>query len=162
MLCLFPDITKNLKMEIKELSEVFVYFKQISTTLKEINTYVGNIPAKVAEEAIKKGYKIIGPQIWNYFGVDGNPDSKFTVDICFPVEKVSGSNNSDTKYLDGYKGACYALKGPWSNLPDAYLVLIGEMGAQGLKPSAQCREVYHLCDFENPQNCITEIQLEVK
>jgi hypothetical protein len=149
-------------MEIKELSKVFVYHKQITTTLKDIYQFVGNTPAKVAEEAVKNRYKIIGPQIWNYVGVDGNPDSKFIVDICFPVEGDFDSNNPGTKYLDGYKSACYLLKGPWSELSNAYSVLIGEMVVQGLKPSNTCREVYHLCDFENPENCITEIQLGIQ
>jgi effector-binding domain-containing protein len=149
-------------MEIKELNRVFVYYKQITTTLKEINNFVGDTPAKVAEEAIKNGFKIVGPQIWNYIGADGNPDSKFTVDICFPIEGVFDNIDSNIKNLEGYKSACYVLKGPWSELSNAYSVLIGEMGKQGFKPSDTCREVYHLCDFENPQNCITEIQMGIQ
>jgi effector-binding domain-containing protein len=148
-------------MEIKELSRVFVYYQQITTTLKEINHFIGDTPAKVAEEAIKKGYKIIGPQIWNYTGVDGNPDSRFSVDICFPVENSSETEDPYTKYLEGFNGACYILKGPWSELNSAYSILISEMETQNLKPSDKCREVYHLCDFENPINCITEIQLGI-
>jgi effector-binding domain-containing protein len=149
-------------MEIKQLKSEFVYFKQIQTTLKEIGNFVGNTPAVVAEEAIKNGFKIVGPQIWDYSGADGNPDTKFTVDICFQVEEKHGINNPNTKYLKGFKSASYVLKGPWSSLGNAYSTLIAEMEAGGLKPSDACREVYHLCDFEDQNNCITEIQLGIQ
>jgi len=149
-------------MEIKETVRVFVYFKQIITTLKELNNIVGNTPGYVAQELLKKGYKIIGPQIWNYDGIDGNPDSKFTLEICFPVDNISESKDPNTKYLSAFKSACLVQKGPWSELPKVYSVLIDEMGAKGYKPSNRCREVYHVCDFVNPENCITEIQLGVQ
>jgi effector-binding domain-containing protein len=149
-------------MEIKELSNVFVYYKQIRTNLKEIGRFVGITPAKVAEEAIAKGYKIIGPQIWNYVGADGNPETEFFVDICFPIDNIADPNDNGTKYLDGYTGACYLLKGPWCDLGDAYSKLFAQMTEKGLKPTDKCREVYHFCDFENPENCITEIQMGIQ
>lgn len=149
-------------MEIKEINPVPVYFKQVETTLREINKYVGNTPAMVAEEALKKGYKIIGPQIWNYMGADGNPDTKFTIDICFPIEQSDINNGSDTKILGGFKAACHILKGPWSELSTAYSALMGEMNEKGLQLSSYCREVYHLCDFNEQNNCITEIQLGIQ
>jgi effector-binding domain-containing protein len=149
-------------MEIKEIKPVYVFFRQIETTLKEISMYVGNMPALVAEEAVKKGYKIIGPQIWNYTGVDGNPDTKFKIDIAFPVGASNEIKDPSTKLLDGYKGACYILKGPWSELTKAYSILIAEMKEKGLEPSQSCREIYHLCDFIDQQNCITEIQMGIQ
>lgn len=158
----FVGIIKNDKMEIKEINPILVYFRQVETTLNEINKYVGNMPALVAEEAVRKGYKIIGPQIWNYIGADGNPDTKFKIDICFPVESVIGTDGTSTKVLDGFKAACMVLKGPWSELSSTYANLMEEMAKKGLKPSIACREVYHLCDFIEQKNCITEIQMGIQ
>jgi len=149
-------------MEIKAIKPVTVYFKQVETTLKEIGKYVGNTPAMVAEEAAKKGYKISGPQIWNYIGADGNPDTKFTIDICFPVEVSEGSENIGIKVLDEFKAACSILKGPWNELGNAYKLLMDELSEKGIQPSTICREIYHLCDFNDQQNCITEIQMGIQ
>jgi effector-binding domain-containing protein len=152
---------KNHIMEIKELQPVFVYYRQVITTLNEIGKYVGDTPAKLAGEAEAEGFKITGPQIWNYSGVDGKPDTKFTVDICFPVERKEGVQSKNTKTIDGYKCASARVNGPWSDLHSAYNKLIAEMAAKLLQPSGTCREVYHVCDFENPSKCVTEIQLGI-
>jgi len=149
-------------MEIKEINPTPVYYKQVETTLREINNYVGNTPAIVAEEAVKKGYKIIGPQIWNYVGIDGNPDTKFTIDICFPIEQPNKYIGTESKILDGFKAACHVLKGPWSELSNAYSILIAEMKKEGQLPSVNCREIYHLCDFNDQTNCVTEIQMGIQ
>ena len=149
-------------MEIKDIKSIPVYFKQVKTTLREIDKYVGNLPALVAEEAVKRGYKIVGPQIWNYIGADGNPDTEFSIDICFPVEQSPIENGAETKILDGFKAACHVLKGPWSELSNAYSTLLAEMGKEGFLPSINCREVYHLCDFNDQNNCITEIQMGIQ
>jgi effector-binding domain-containing protein len=149
-------------MEIKEIKTIPVYFKQVETTLREIDKYVGNMPSQIVEEAVKKGFKIVGPQIWNYQGADGNPDTKFFLDICFPIEQIQDNISSDMKNLDGFKAACHILKGPWSELPNAYANLLNEMRQEGIVPSINCREVYHLCDFNDQNNCITEIQMGIQ
>ncbi len=63
-------------MEIKEAKSTFAFVKKVETTLKDIGKYVGNAPQELILQAAKEGFKISGPQFWNYSGVDGNPDTK--------------------------------------------------------------------------------------
>ncbi len=59
-------------MEIKEAKTTFAYVKRVETTLKDIGKYVGNAPQELIVRAAQEGFKISGPQFWNYYGVDGN------------------------------------------------------------------------------------------
>jgi effector-binding domain-containing protein len=53
-------------------------------------------------------------------------------------------------------------KGAWSDLKFSYEKLIGEIMQNGYKTTNYCREVYHVCDFENEENNITEIQVGIE
>ena len=74
-------------MEIKEIKPVKVIFRTVETTLKEIGKYVGSTPDELKKEAEELGLEIAGPQIWCYHGGDGNPDTKFELDITFPIKE---------------------------------------------------------------------------
>jgi effector-binding domain-containing protein len=44
---------------------------------------------------------------------------------------------------------------------NAYQKIMGEVTRKSIPFSGVSREVYILCDFENQENCITEIQIEI-
>jgi effector-binding domain-containing protein len=157
-----PVLTlKKFRMEIKVLPDTYAYFRSVKTTLKEIGTYVGTLPMELIQNAIRKGFKISGPQFWNYTGMDGNPDTAFQLDICIPVENTSDRISENARFIDGFRCACTMVEGPWSNLQGAYEKLIAEMALQDIYPGVNCREIYHVVDFEHPEKCITEIQLGI-
>lgn len=150
------------RMTIKNLEPQFVYFKQIETTLNEVNSISGNIASRLADEARSAGFKITGPEIWNYYGVDGDPGTKIFIDICYPVEYIPGTQSKNVKTIEGFKCASTFLYGPWSELRRTYAELMAEMEARDLFPADYCREINHNCDYNNPENCVTEIQMGIK
>ncbi|MBN2806538.1 MAG: GyrI-like domain-containing protein, partial [Prolixibacteraceae bacterium] len=50
-------------------------------------------------------------------------------------------------------------KGSYDTLMNSYQRVFGEMTRRGIPMGTASREIYMVCDFENPQNCVTEIQV---
>lgn len=148
-------------MEIKTIETQQVYFEKFETTLREIGQYVGNKPAEMANEIENAGLTITGPQIWEYKGADGNPDTKFELNICFPIAGETSTVSSKIKILKHAKFAIATHKGAWENLKHTYCKIMNEIGQKGMNVGSTCREIYHNCDFENQENNITEVQMEL-
>ena len=149
-------------MEIKNSENTFALVQRIETTLKGLEKYVGVIPQQLIARAAKEGFKISGPQFWNYIGIDGNPDTKFQLEICVPVAEEKHLKSESTSYIEGFRHVTKTVKGSWAQLQTAYENLIAEMARNNLKPGSVCREVYHIVDFHQPENNITEIQMGIK
>ncbi len=79
----------------------------------------------------------------------------------FPLKKQKQLSSDNTAYIEGFKCVTKIVEGPWSNLKGAYESLIGEMAENKMSPGVLCREIYHEIDFNNPENNVTEIQLEI-
>jgi len=148
-------------MKIKTIQSQLVYFKTFETTLKDINQLVGDKPAEIIEEIQMAGLELNGPQIWEYKGADGLPDTKFTLNICVPIKEGNKVHEDSIKTLEEFKCGTDIMNGSWNNFKNAYCKLIGEIMGQKHQLSTTCREIYINCDFENPENNITEIQMEI-
>lgn len=148
-------------MEIKQIKPQKVYFKSFETTLKNLGVYVQNTPTEMYENLEKYGIQPTGHQIWSYYGGDGNPDTKFTLEIAIPVSKLVSIEGMDFKELPEFKCASLIHKGPWHNLKNSYGALISEIYKSENSLASVCREVYIKCDFDNPENNITEIQVGI-
>jgi effector-binding domain-containing protein len=150
-------------MDVKVVETVLACGTKVRTSLKTIHEFVGSTPDRLMAELASQGIKPTGSQIWHYTGCDGNPETEFDLLICVPVER-KGQDRGGFEFLtlDSLKCACAMHEGAWNDLGKAYEGLKGELVAEGLQMAAVSREVYHRCDFENPANCITEIQLEVR
>lgn len=148
-------------MEIKQIKPQTVYFKSFETSLKDLTNYVQNTPSEMYENLEKYGIQPIGHQIWCYFGGDGNPNTKFTLEIAIPVSKLLSIQGMDFKELSDFKCASKIHNGPWHNLKETYQSLINDIYKSGNSLGIECREVYIQCDFDNPENNITEIQIGI-
>lgn len=148
-------------MEIKQIEKKEVITKTVKTTLKEIAKYVGNEPEKLVKQAQDEGLEIMGPQVWEYVDGDGNPDTVFTLHINIPI-KTNGKKPHNLRSMEPFKCAVLMHEGSWTNFKSTYEQLIGEIMQGGYKMTGYCREVYHNCDFEVPNNCLTEVQMGIE
>jgi effector-binding domain-containing protein len=157
-------LTQNtLAMEKKTVQKTTVLCISINSSLKTLMNDTGNLPNELIEKATELKLEIAGPQIWVYDGADGYPDTKFELTIAIPVVKTSGDPGKFRfAEFPEFKCATAIHKGPWAKLGDAYMKLMPAIMNEGLSYTGTTREVYKVCDFENQENCITEIQIEVK
>jgi effector-binding domain-containing protein len=147
-------------MEIKEISPMTVFYRTMQTTLSEMIQYVLTTPAEMYQEAIKEGIEIAGPQVWVYHGMDGNPNTRFTLEIALPVIK-SVKSNLKFKELPAFKCASIIHKGDWGKLKDSYEKIISEIYSSGNSMNKICREVYNIVESPDSVNNITEIQIGI-
>lgn len=150
-------------MEKKTVEKILVLCISLDTTLKAMHTDVGDLPNELIAKAMELQLEIAGPQIWVYDGTDGHRDTPFELTIAVPVSKKSGDPGK-FRFGEFPEMNCISEihKGHWAKLGETYCKLIPAIGQQGSTITGISREVYHVCDFENQENCVTEIQIEIK
>ena len=157
-------LTQNtLAMEKKTVQKTTVICYSLTSSLKSLMTDIGIFPNELMAKATELKLEIAGPQIWVYEGSDGNPNTKFELTIAIPVVKASGDPGKFRfAEFPEFKCASAIHNGPWAKLGEAYMKLMPAIMSEGLSYTGTTREIYKVCDFEKPENCVTEIQVEVK
>lgn len=130
------------------------------TSLKEISKFVRVKADEVYKKAVSSGCEITGPVYWIYYGMDGNPDTRFNLEIGIPVQqKKAIGNGYICKDIDAMECLTFVHNGTWDSLPKSYAQLFAELMKSGRTLNGITREIYINIDFDNPDNNITEIQL---
>lgn len=161
---LHHNLNNNTTMDVKTLDQMLVCGKQVRASISTLKEHVGTTPEALMVEIASQGIQPVGPQIWYYSGCVGNwAEAQFDLLISIPVASA-GANQNGFEFLSlpSYKCVSMLHKGAWDKLPQAYEVFIREINEAGLIMVGTSREVYINCDFENQENCITEIQMEVQ
>jgi len=152
---------KSEAMEKKNVGKITVLKYTLKTSIAAMTTDVGNTANEMVAKATELGLEVTGPQIWQYDGCDGKPDTKFTLDICIPIKEAKG-NAGKYVFAELPEFTCISEihKGSWSTSMNAYERIMGEMSRKGMMPGNISREIYIVSDFVNQENCITEIQMQ--
>lgn len=151
-------------MELKKNFPVQVLCFETRTTLHEMVQYVRVVAYKMYQAAVQNELEITGPVYWIYEGMNGNPETVFSLTIALPVTfRNKELNNSEFKLkkLETFHCASEQHLGDWSKLGETYDYLIPEIISRDLTMSGQNREIYLNMDFENPEANITEIQVGI-
>lgn len=154
---------QNFAMERKKVEKTNVLMYSLTSTLKTIANDCGQVSMDIEAKAKELGLEITGSQIWSYHGVDGNPDTRFKLDICLPIKEVKGDPRI-FKFTQLPEINCLSEmhKGSWSQFSNTYRRMFGEMSRKGMIPTGVNREIYLNCDFEDDGNNLTEIQIEIQ
>ncbi len=150
-------------MEKKTVQKVNVLCLSLNTKITSLVNDAGNLPNELVEKALELGLEISGPQIWVYDGCDENPNTTFELTIALPIAQAAGDAGK-FRFAEFPEMNCISEihKGPWAKLGETYQKLMPAIMQQGHAYTGISREVYHVCDFENQENCVTEIQIEIK
>jgi len=148
-------------MEIHEFNSLnFYYFAKDDCTLSGLSEYVRIKAKELYYAAVENRLEVTGPVYWVYYGMDGQVDTRFRLEIGLPVEDcLSELSKFACKKLDSMRFITHKLYGDWSRLPEAYGQIFSQITSEKLKPNGVCREVYIHIDFQNPENNITEVQI---
>jgi len=151
-------------MELKKVHPMQVLCFETKTKLSEIGEYVRVVAHKMYQTAVQNNLEITGPVYWIYEGMDGNPETIFSLTIALPITfKEKELNNADFKLksLRPFQCATTQHLGDWANLGETYGALIPKILSNGLLMSGENREIYLNMDFENPEANITEVQIGI-
>jgi effector-binding domain-containing protein len=149
-------------MEAKQSSKTKVVKTRLKAKLSTLLQDAGNLAEEIMSVPVGAGFRLAGPQMWTYYGADGQPDTVFDLEISIPVE---GDGTVPAPFSLGeslqFKHLAYTHRGSWQEFPQVYCKFMGEICGAGFTPSGVCQEVYLHCDMENPSECVTEIQVGV-
>jgi effector-binding domain-containing protein len=150
-------------MEKKTVRPITVLCISLNSSLKSLMNDTGTLPAELVEKATALDLEITGPQIWVYEGSDGNPNTPFELTIAIPVNRIGGDPGK-FRFAEFPEFTCVSEihRGAWASLGQTYQKLLSGIRREGLMFTGITREIYQVCDFENPENCVTEAQIEVK
>lgn len=150
-------------MEKKKVEKTTVLMYSLQSSLASMTQDVGDIPNELMAKAQQLGLEITGSQLWQYVGSDGQPNTKFKLDICIPVKEAKGDAGK-FKFVTLPEFNCISEvhKGTWSTLGNVYQRIIGEITRKSIPFTGISREIYITCDFVNQENCVTEVQVEIQ
>lgn len=148
-------------MHVKTHPPVTVLYSTHRTTISQLAQFVGTIAKDLCAEAVQHNALISGPIIWIYHGLDGKPDTVFTLDIAIPVQGEFTPTRFALKQLPAFKALTHNHEGPWTDLPLAYGQLMQHVDNNKIPLTEESREVYYNIDLRHPQYNITQLQIGV-
>jgi effector-binding domain-containing protein len=154
---------KSNAMEKKSVEKTTVLMFSLQSSLASMTQDVGDIPNELMAKAQQLGLEITGPQMWQYSGSDGQPNTRFKLDICIPVKAAKGDPGK-FKFVNLPEFKCISEihKGSWDKLGNVYQRIMGEITRKSIPITGISREIYITCDFVNQENCVTEVQMEIQ
>lgn len=138
-----------------------VLYSTHQTTIGQLGQYIGQAVKALYAEAAKNEVLVAGPAYWIYYGMDGHPDTVFTLEIAIPIQGKIVDSRFATRELAPFKAACHVHEAAWSRMSDAYAQLMQFIASKNLGMTGECRELYLNIDFEHPENNLTEIQVGI-
>lgn len=147
-------------MLIKTLPAMTVLYNSHRTTMGELGNFAGTAVKELYKYIVDLDLLICGPQYWYYYGLDGRPETRFTLEIAIPVQgEIPAGPPPNIKGLPRFKCLSALHEGSWEQLPGVYKQMMQYIGDNGLAMNGIISEAYQHIDFITPENNITEIQI---
>jgi effector-binding domain-containing protein len=146
-------------MHIKTYPPLTVLSSIHQTTMSQLQQF-GPVMAELYAVAGRKSF-INGPLHWIYYGMDGNPDTVFTLEIAIPIRKAFQSTKFKVRELDFFKAITFPHEGLWEHLPGSHAQIMERLAEHHIPVTNECREVFLNIDFSQPEKNMTEIQIGV-
>jgi effector-binding domain-containing protein len=147
-------------MLVKTHPSMTVLYSTHQTTFGELGNFAGTTIKELYKYVVDLDLLICGPQYWFYYGVDGSPDTRFTLEIALPVQGQLPENPPPYyKELPRFKCLSTRYEGPWEGMAEVYGKMMQTIKEKELTMNGIFSEAYLHVDFIAPGNNITEIQI---
>ena len=147
-------------MTIKTHPPLTILYSTHQTTITQLGQFVGTVMKDLYREAAINTI-VTGPVYWIYHGMDGKPDTVFTLEIALPIHGPFPSSLFSIKELPPFKTVAHIHEGAWEQLYATYSQMMQHVEANKIPMKDECRELYLNIDFQNPENNITEVQVGI-
>ncbi len=148
-------------MYVKTHPPVTVLYSQHQTTLSQLSQYIGTVVKDLCAEAVQQNALISGAPLWIYHGMDGKPDTVFTLTIAIPVQGQFQPSRFAIKQLPAFRAVTHTHEGTWDTLAETYQEVMHHIDANKIPMTEECREVYLNIDFQQQQYNVVQVQMGV-
>lgn len=160
LLCEAGHESKTKNMTIKIHPSLTVLYSTHQTTIQQLSQFTGAVMKDIYVEAANNTI-VSGPVYWMYHGMDGKPDTVFTLEIALPVQGIFKSSKFSIKEIAAFKTVAHIHEGVWEQLYATYGQILAYIEANKIPMKDECRELYLNIDFQKPENNITEVQVGI-
>jgi effector-binding domain-containing protein len=137
-----------------------VLYQTRQATLGDLQNFAGTVVKELYQYAADLDLLVCGPQYWFYYGMDGRPDTRFTLEIAIPVQgRIPTALLPYFKQIPYFKCLSHRYEGSWQGLSGEYAKMIEYINGNGLNMNGIYSESFLHVDFNSPENNITEIQI---
>lgn len=137
-----------------------VLYSTRQATLRDLPSFAGTVVRDLYRYVTDLDLLICGPQYWFYYGVDGQPGTKFTLEVALPVQgKIPTAVLPYFKRIPAFRCLSSRYEGPWEGIAEEYQRMLHYISENGLKMSGMYAESFLHIDFDDPANQITEIHI---
>lgn len=147
-------------MVIRVHPPMAVLYSTHQTTLGELKNFAGTTVRDLYRYVADLDLLICGPQYWLYYGADGKPETRFTLEIALPVQgQIPTTLLPIFKQIPAFKCLYARHEGPWEGLKEQYAKMFRYIADNGLKANGFQAESFIHIDFAAPADQITDIQI---
>jgi hypothetical protein len=147
-------------MRVRTHPPMAVLYQTRQATLGELGTLSGTVVKELYKYVADLDLLVCGPQYWFYYGIDGRPDTRFTLEIALPVQgRIPTALLPYFKQIPYFKCLSHRYEGPWQGLSGEYAKMTEYINGNGLTMNGIYSEAFLHVDFTTPENNITEIQI---
>lgn len=150
------ESASSVRTDISVLTEFVKFFTTNSrhnpgTAVRHLYGYVADLDLLVC-----------GPQYWFYYGVDGRPGTRFTLEVALPVQgKIPTALLPYFKRIPAFRCLTSRYEGPYEGLAEEYQRMRQYVTDNGLKMNGIYAESFLHIDLDEPSNHITEILIGI-
>jgi hypothetical protein len=156
--CSFVQTKDN--MLIRTHPYMTVLYSTRQATLRDLPSFAGTVVRDLYRYVTDLDLLICGPQYWFYYGVDGQPQTKFTLEVALPVQgKIPTAVLPYFKRIPAFRCLSSRYEGPWEGIAEEYQRMLQYVSDNGLKMNGMYAESFLHIDFDDPANQITEIHI---
>lgn len=158
-------------MNIKTVPPYPVFFHRCRARIPDLSEKAREIPSQLYRDLTKTSAHITGPISFFYYGMDGNPDTEFELEIAIPVDRAAAYEGEFAfRQVEAFKCVSATHRGSWALLGQCYEQLVAETIRGGHQLLFESREIYHNIAsaeaeqrkrFDSPEN-VTEIQMKIR
>ena len=139
-----------------------VLYNTRQATLNDLPYLSGTVARDLYRYVADLDLLVCGPQYWFYYGVDGRPETKFTLEVALPIQgKIPTAVLPYFKRIPAFRCLSSRYQGPWEGIAQEYQRMLQHISDNQLKMSGIYAESFLHIDFDDPANQITEIQIGI-
>lgn len=139
-----------------------VLYTSRQARLADLPAFSGTIARELYRYVADLDLLVCGPQYWFYYGIDGKPDTRFTLEVALPVQgKIPTALLPYFKQIPAFRCLSSRYEGPWEGIGRHYEQMMEYIKENQLKLNGIYAESFLHIDIDHPDNHITEIQIGV-
>ena len=139
-----------------------VLYSTRQATLNDLPNLSGTVIRDLYRYVTDLDLLVCGPQYWFYYGVDGQPQTRFTLEIALPVQgKIPTAVLPYFKRIPAFRCLSSRYEGPWEGIAEEYRRMLQYVEDNQLKMNGVYSESFLHIDPDEPANQITEIRIGI-